>query len=44
MDGMAAVGLILVAGGLWMIWPPLAFIVVGALLIVFAMWIARRGS
>lgn len=41
---MAAVGLILVAIGLWMIWPPLAFVVVGALLIIVAMWIARRGS
>ncbi|WP_373047188.1 hypothetical protein [Vulgatibacter sp.] len=43
-DLVALLGLILFAGGLWWIYPPLALVVVGALLMAAAFFgTARRG-
>lgn len=35
-DWLALVGLALLGVGLWLVWPPLAFVVIGALLLVAA--------
>lgn len=44
LDVLALVGLVLVGVGLWAIWPPVALIAVGSLLLagaVFAAWSGR---
>jgi hypothetical protein len=44
-DVLGALGLLLLAGGLWMVYPPLALIVPGALLVLISAagaW--RRGG
>lgn len=43
-DVLAIYGVILLAVGLWQIWPPLAFLVIGALLVILALWMALRGG
>lgn len=42
-DAMGAVGLVLLAAGLYLMWPPLALAVPGALLLTLAAVGARRG-
>jgi len=42
-DVMGAIGLILLAAGLYLIWPPLALAVPGAVLLTLAVLGARRG-
>ena len=42
-DAMGAVGLVLLAAGLYLIWPPLALAVPGAVLLTLAVLGARRG-
>lgn len=41
-DGLALAGALLVAGGLWWIYPPAALIAVGSALVAFAFWAAGR--
>lgn len=43
-DGLALVGLALLAVGLWMVAPALAFIVIGALLVAFSVIGSRNGA
>lgn len=43
-DALALVGLALIGVGLWLIYPPVALIVVGALLLVGAVYGARTWS
>ena len=40
-DIVALAGLALLVTGLWLVWPPLALIVCGALLLAFGVWGAR---
>jgi hypothetical protein len=40
-DVITGSGLLLLAIGLWWIWPPLALVVVGLLLTLFGFWGAR---
>ena len=45
-DVMALVGLGLLGAGLWMVWPPLALMVVGGLLLALGLagaWMRTRG-
>lgn len=37
-DAVLALGLLLVGGGLWMVWPPAALFVPGAVLVYVAIW------
>ena len=37
LDVIAILGLVLLAAGLWWFWPPLALIVIGALLLILAL-------
>ncbi len=44
-DALAMIGLILLGTGLWLVWPPVSLIVVGAImLIVGTVGAARQGN